>query len=117
MSYAVTSGGSVVKETLFPGKPHEMITMYYMDGNDLVLVHYCGFGNQPRMKAEPGSDPAKLPFKFAGGANIDPAKDSHMHEVEFVFVSAKEVRATWQTWVKGKVDHAKEFHLKRKAAK
>jgi len=31
----VTSGGSVVRETMFPGQPHEMTNMYSLDLNDL----------------------------------------------------------------------------------
>src|SRR5471030_2984942 len=48
----VTAGGSVVHETLFPGQPHEMISVYTVDGADLIMTHYCVLGNQPRMKAE-----------------------------------------------------------------
>src|SRR5687767_10130795 len=49
----VTAGGSAVHETLFPGQPHEMISVYTADGPDLVMTHYCVLGNQPRMKADP----------------------------------------------------------------
>src|SRR3954454_3288374 len=48
----VTAGGSVVHETLFPGQPMEMISIYTTDGPDLVMTHYCVLGNQPRMKAD-----------------------------------------------------------------
>lgn len=50
--FALTSSGSAVRETMFPGTPHEMINMYALDGNSLVLTHYCAGGNQPRMRAE-----------------------------------------------------------------
>src|SRR4051812_42253795 len=36
-----TAGGSVIQETLFPGSDHEMISMYNVDGADLVMTHYC----------------------------------------------------------------------------
>ena len=49
----VTAGGSAVHETLFPGQPHEMVSIYTVDGPDLVMTHYCVLGNQPRMKADP----------------------------------------------------------------
>ena len=49
--YAVTAAGSAVVETVFPGSPHEMVTVYYSDGPDLVLTHYCMEGNLPRMRA------------------------------------------------------------------
>src|SRR5438046_4656323 len=51
----VTAGGSAVQETLFPGQPQEMVSIYHKDGADLVMTHYCMLGNQPRMKADPKS--------------------------------------------------------------
>ena len=49
--FKVTAAGSAVQETLFPGQPHEMISVYHLDGSDLVMTHYCMLGNQPRMRA------------------------------------------------------------------
>lgn len=49
--YHVTSGGSVVQETLFPGSSHEMVSMYTADGDHVVMSHYCAMGNQSRMRA------------------------------------------------------------------
>src|SRR5262245_32491894 len=51
----LTAGGSAVHETIFPGQPHEMVSVYTVDGPDLVMTHYCMLGNQPRMKADPKS--------------------------------------------------------------
>src|SRR5262245_4633797 len=49
----LTAGGTAVHETLFPGQDHEMVSLYTVDGADLVMTHYCMLGNQPRMKANP----------------------------------------------------------------
>jgi hypothetical protein len=113
VSYKVTAGDSVVQETLFPGTPHEMVTMYHLDGTDLVLTHYCALGNQPRMKAEPSADASKLVFKFAGGTNIDPAKDGHMHELTLTFSDANHLRSEWTLYQDGKKSDVKVFELKR----
>jgi hypothetical protein len=75
-----TAAGSAVHETIFPGTDHEMVTVYHLDGKDLVLTHYCALGNQPRMRLDPASTAKELKFTFAGGSNIDPRKDMHMHE-------------------------------------
>src|SRR5262249_2697880 len=56
----------------------EMISVYTADGPDLILTHYCVLGNQPRMKADPDSPPNQIVFRFAGGSNLEPAKDKHM---------------------------------------
>jgi hypothetical protein len=112
--YKVTSAGSVVQETLLPGTPHEMVTMYYQEGPDLVLTHYCALGNQPRMKAAPPTAPDKLEFKFAGGSNIDPGKDAHMHDLTLTFVDADHLRATWTLYQNGQPSKVETFALKRK---
>ena len=64
----------------------EMVSIYHLDGADLVMTHYCVLGNQPRMKADPKSPANQIRFEFAGGTNLDPAKDMHMHEGTLTFV-------------------------------
>src|SRR5687768_4823343 len=63
--YELTAGGSAVKETQFPGTAHEMLTVYHLEGNDLVLTHYCATGNQPRMKMTSATEEEIL-FEYAG---------------------------------------------------
>src|SRR5690242_16920885 len=47
VSYKLTAGGSAVLETLFGGSEHEMVTLYYVDGDTLAMTHYCMLGNRP----------------------------------------------------------------------
>jgi hypothetical protein len=114
--FKVTAAGSAVHETIFPGTPHEMVSVYHLDGKDLVLTHYCAAKNQPRMKAEADGPANKLSFKFAGGANIDPAKDFHMHEGAITIVNDYTIEWTWYGWAKGKPvdDHKVSMKLARK---
>jgi hypothetical protein len=111
----VTSGGKAVLETLAPGSDHEMLTIYTMEGKDLVLTHYCILGNQPHLKAEATNDPKKLAFKFIGGANIDPAKSNHMHEMTMTLVDDNHFRADWTRCEGGKACETHGFDLIRKA--
>lgn len=55
-----------------------------------------------------------LEFTFAGGANIDPARTSHMHGVKFEFVSPDEIKATWLNWAGGQSDHSSSVRIVRK---
>jgi hypothetical protein len=98
----VTAGGSAVHETLFPGQPMEMLSVYHLDGPDLVMTHYCMLGNQPRMKADPTSPPNQIRWKFAGGTNLDPAKDKHMHSATVTFVDADRIEIAGEAWENGK---------------
>ena len=97
----VTAGGSVVHETLFPGQPHEMVSVYTVDGPDLIMTHYCVLGNQPRMKAYAKSPANQIVFRFAGGANLDPKKDKHMHEATLTIVDDDHVQVNGVGWENG----------------
>jgi hypothetical protein len=97
----VTAGGSAVHETLFPGQPHEMLSVYTVDGSDLFMTHYCVLGNQPRMKADPASSANQIVFRFAGGTNFDPKKDKHMHEATLTIVDDDHVEVNGVGWENG----------------
>jgi hypothetical protein len=113
-TYRVTSGGSVLQETLFGGTDHEMVTMYHLDGPDLVLTHYCAVGNQPRMKATPGDSLERIEFEFAGGSNIDPAKDAHMHSAVIELRGEDRLHSEWSLHADGRKQDTKVFDLVRK---
>ena len=73
VTYRLASGGSVVEETLFPGTPHEMISMYHLVDGQLVMTHYCAMANQPRMRLDAkASTPDRLVFAFDGGHELRP---------------------------------------------
>jgi hypothetical protein len=97
----LTAGGSAVQETLFPGQPHEMVSIYTVDGPDLVMTHYCVLGNQPRMKADPKSPGNQIRFEFAGGSNLDPQKDKHMHAATLTILDADHVETAAVGWEDG----------------
>jgi len=112
----VTAGGSAVHETIFPGQPMEMVSVYHQDGPDLVMTHYCMLGNQPRMKADPKAPANQIRWTFAGGTNLNPAKDAHMHEATLTFVDADRIELAGVAWVDGKPspDHCGTMKLVRK---
>jgi hypothetical protein len=114
VTYRVTSGGSAVVETLFPGTEHEMVTMYHEDGADLVLTHYCMLHNQPRMKAEHDGPANQLVFKFAGGTNLRADKDTHMHDMTLEFLGDDHIKATWTLYKDGKPVNTTSIDLKRR---
>lgn len=114
-NYKVTAGGSAVMETIFVGTPHEMVTMYTLAGDELILTHYCAAGNQPCMKAEKGGDPNTIKFAFDRLQGGDPAKDMHMHDGMLIFVDDNKIRAEYQGWEGGKpaAGHRAVFELER----
>jgi hypothetical protein len=112
----VTAGGSAVEETYFPGEPMEMVSVYHLDKGDLVMTHYCVLGNQPRMKAEPGPKSNQIRWVFAGGTNLDPTKDAHMHGAIVTIVDDDHLEINGEAWENGKPSeaHCAQMKLVRK---
>jgi hypothetical protein len=113
-SIRVTAGGNTIQETLFPGTDHEMVTMYHLDGEDLILTHYCMLGNQPRMRADPGGDVNKIAFKFIGGTNLKSNDEHHMHQATLTLDGKDRFKAEWTSCKEGKACHQVSFDLVRK---
>jgi hypothetical protein len=108
----VIGGGSTVHETLFPGTPMEMVSVYHRDGADVVMTHYCVLGNQPRMKADPHAPSNQIVWQFAGGTNLDPAKDKHMHGGTLTFVDDDHIEIAGVAWEGGKPCKSCECQMK-----
>ncbi len=104
--FKVSSGGSVVQEIYFPDTKTEMSNMITRDGADIVLVHYCMMGNQPRMKAPDKLTDNSTAFKFVSLGNMKSDADSHMHNVTYTFVDADTLLEKWSSYKDGKTDGA-----------
>jgi hypothetical protein len=115
--YKLTGAGSALVETQLAGTEHEMVSIYHLDNDKLLMTHYCAVGNQPRLKLDPkASTPESLVFTFDGGTNFDPAKDMHIHGAKILFgADTNHLKSEWSAWVGGKpVGEATVFDLTRK---
>ncbi|TDR39116.1 hypothetical protein DFR29_11720 [Tahibacter aquaticus] len=76
VNYRLSAGGTVLVETwaLAPGR--ESLTLYYVDGDDLLATHYCPQGTQPRLKLV-GEKGGRLQFELLDGGNLGLAGKSH----------------------------------------
>ncbi len=112
--YKVTANGKVVLETLFPGTEHEMVTTYYLKGDQLMLTHYCASGNHPMMALDKQSTKNLLSFTFAGAVNFEPEKDTHMHNARMKLVDNDHLESEWDHYQNGKNAGPAKFFLTRK---
>jgi hypothetical protein len=94
VSLRVTSmGNALVHEMTGAGRPDDPITMVYLDGDRLMLTHYCDAGNRPRMVARTSSDGKTVEFDFldvAGGTDY-----GHMHHAVFTVIDANHHTEDW----------------------
>jgi hypothetical protein len=73
VSFRETAGGSAIMSEILGTGPENMVSMFNMDGpNKLLMTHYCGAGNQPRMQASVSPDGKTITFTFFDGTNIAP---------------------------------------------
>ncbi len=112
--YRVTAAGTAVIETNYPGTDHEMVTVYYSEGDSLVLEHFCMEGNQPRMRAR-SIEGSTIRFAYDGGGNIDdPRTDRHMHSAWVELVGPDELRSEWTELENGEPVLVVPSHVVRK---
>lgn len=78
--FHVTAGGHAIEEREMIGTPMEMLTVYAMQGRDLVATHFCVLGNQPRMVAAERITGDTLDFACAGTpGNAASHDEEHVH--------------------------------------
>jgi len=111
VSFRMTAGGSALMSEIHGQGPENMITMFHMDGERLLATHYCGAGNQPRMKVV-SSDGKSITFEFMDGTNIAPGA-GHMQRVTFAQADADHHTEDWVFLDKGK--EMKEFFTLERA--
>jgi hypothetical protein len=102
VSFRSTAGGSALMSEIHGHGPENMISMFHMDGDRLIMTHYCGAGNQPRMKVV-SADAKSVSFEFFDGTNIGPDA-GHMQHVTF---SQPDADHHTEEWVF--LDHGKEM--------
>jgi len=100
VTYRLVAAGSAIEEHMSVA---DMITMYHVDGKNVMLTHYCAAGNQPRMKAAPFKDGDNtLAFVFLDATNLPDKKAAYMHDATFTFVDADHLVAAWTNYSGGK---------------
>ena len=112
--FRVTAGGTAVEEREMIGTPQEMVTLYHMEGGDLVATHYCMLGNQPRMRAAKRVVDDTLSFACAGKpGNARSHDDEHVHAWSIRRGEDGRVHYTAQLAKDGEVSETHELVLVR----
>ena len=114
----VTSrGNSLVHEMHEPNKPDDPahsdhpVTMFYVDGDRLLLTHYCDAGNRPRMSGKVSPDGKKVEFDFvdvSGGVQY-----GYMQHAVFTLVDADHHIEDWTYMLPGDKPVRARIEMKR----
>ncbi len=107
---ATSMGNALMHEMTGAGRPDDPITMLYLDGDRLLLTHYCDAGNRPRMTGKMSPDGKTVEFEFLDVAGS--TQYGHMHHAVFTFLDANHHIEDWTFMVGDKPVHA-HFDLQR----
>jgi len=109
----VSAAGTVVMETMAAGTDEEMINMYHLDGDDLLVTHYCSGGNQPRMRLDRvHSTPDYLVFELLDATGLEPG-DEHVGTIRMRLTEDGRLDSEWLGYRAGEHIGTMTFHLAR----
>jgi hypothetical protein len=118
VSMRVTSrGNALVHEMqeagtpLDPKKYDHPVTIIYLDGHDLTLIHYCDAGNRPRMTGKVSPDGKKVEFDFQSLSGNN--EHGHMYHAVFTILDANHHTEDWTYMMPGDKPFHAHFDLHR----
>jgi len=91
----------------------DMTSMFYVDGDRLLMTHFCPSGNQPRMQATISPDLKTVTFDFLDATNLAGPQAGHMHRAVYLFSDAEHYSEEW-TWKQEGKDAHFHFEMQRK---
>jgi hypothetical protein len=116
VTYTLIAGGSTLVEDDQLGQRANMMTMFSVDGDHLIAVHYCSAGNQPQMATKTITDPQSksMAFSLVRVTGLRAADDWHNTGLELLLEDKDHLTQTW-TYRSGGKAGTRIVHLVREA--
>jgi hypothetical protein len=112
VTYRPIAGGTSVMADIKMGD-EAMTSLYYVDGQKLMMTHFCPSNNQPRMQAVISPDGKTVTFDFLDATNLASPQTGHMHKAVYSFADADHYSEDW-TWKHEGKDSHMQFAMQRK---
>jgi len=113
VTYELVAGGSALLERESAENMPVMLTLFHVDGDRLLLTHYCMAGNQPRMQAKRfDGETGEVEFQFLDGTNLKPGA-GHMHNATYRVADDRHFQSEWQFYENGKLKMSENFQYTR----
>jgi len=88
-------GGAGKFHVVENGKPVEMTTLYYLDGDQVKLTHYCMAATSRRCAERMRRRRRTITFDLVDISNLKSADDGHMHHAVYTFIDNDHFKTTW----------------------
>lgn len=92
VKYELISNGTAVEERLSVNN-EEMVSIYHMNGDKLMMTHYCSFNNQPRLEAAVQGD--TITFSYVDATNLSSESSPHITGLVLNFKDADHFTQQW----------------------
>ena len=102
---------ALMHEMTITGIPDDPITMLYLDGERLMLTHYCDSGNRPRMAAKTAADGKTVAFEVLDVSGS--TERGHMADTVFTIIDANHHLEEWKFNYPGGKRMTGRFDLQR----
>ena len=112
VTYHTIANGSAVVETIFKDTPHEMTTVIFLDGDQLLMTHYCAARNQPHMRASEITN-GSVYFVTDHVTNHGDPNDLYMGEAEWIFTDENHISTHWRSFQDGESGDPLIFNMTR----
>jgi hypothetical protein len=90
----------------------DMISMFHIDNDRVLMTHYCAAGNQPRMQASMSPDGKTITFTFLDATNLAGPKAGHMEHLVITMPDVDHHSEDW-TFVQDGKETREHFDLAR----
>ena len=114
----IARGSAILSTSEFIGENGEgMATLYYLDGGQLKLTHYCEARNQPTLVlSELSEDGKRAEFTFHSGTGMASRDVGHMDRLIVRFEGDDVHHDRWSWYSKGKESWMEDIEYRRVAA-
>lgn len=114
LTYELIAGGTSLVERESAERMPAMMTVYHLDGDRLMMTHYCMAGNQPRMQARHfDAKSGELRFTFLDATSLAGADSGHMRNVTFRIAGHDKLSTDWEFYERGKSKNTESFEYTR----
>jgi len=114
ISFELTANDTTLIETWnYKGQKHSL-TLYHLNGKNLMATHYCPQGNQPRLHLSNDSTLNNISFSYIDATNLESLEDSHQHSLGFELYESSDKIRRKETYLSKAGEEASELILVRK---
>lgn len=111
LAYRLVSSGSALVETFTTPSGKETLTLFHLDDSHVLATHYCGQGNQPRLRLQQSSE-STFDFRFQDATNLTSQDVSHLDRLELKLIDGDHYEKT-ETYVADGKEETTRFLCER----